>query len=119
MELICESVNGALVIEVRAKRLDSSNSARFKSRMADYVNAGRARLAIDLSAVEFMDSTGLAALISTLKAASSGGGLAVFGLNERLKRLFSITRLDRGALGIAESRSLAVDMVTAQTNSRT
>jgi anti-sigma B factor antagonist len=111
MEIKEHPAEGALVLEVVAERLDSDNSPGFKSRILDLANAGNDSLVLDLSKVEFMDSTGLAALVHAIKTLAPHGDLAVFGLNDRLRKLFGITRLDRGVIKIAETREQAVDMV--------
>ena len=45
-----------------------------KVRLSDCVSAGQSRLVIDLGDVPFIDSSGLGALISGLKAARQAGG---------------------------------------------
>lgn len=49
---------------------------------------------IDLSGVEYMDSTGLGVFVGTFKnVRSSNGEFQLVGLSDRLKRLFEITGL--------------------------
>lgn len=49
---------------------------------------------LDLSQVDYMDSTGLGVLIGAYKKLRSRGGrLVLTGMSPRLKRLFHITRL--------------------------
>lgn len=51
---------------------------------------------VDLSVVEFIDSTGLSALLAGHQLAEQyGGKLAVVAPNERTSRLFEITQLDQ------------------------
>ena len=57
--------------------------------------AGR-RIVVDLSKVPFMDSTGLAALISDLKIVRQNqGDMALTGVTPEVMRIFQITLLDR------------------------
>jgi len=50
---------------------------------------------VDLSAVDFMDSQGLAALLRVRQEAeSSGGGLRLEGVPSRVLKLLQLTRLD-------------------------
>ncbi len=54
------------------------------------------RLVIDLSAVTYIDSSGLALLIEALQRVTSyGGDLALSGLRPSLKSIFEIARLDQ------------------------
>jgi anti-anti-sigma factor len=49
-----------------------------------------------MSGVSFLDSSGLAALVSGLKAAREAGGtLKLAGVNEQARQVFEITRLDQ------------------------
>jgi anti-sigma B factor antagonist len=53
-------------------------------------------LLVDLSAVTFMDSTALSALVSVYhRAAGRGGCLGVVGSSDRVTRLLHVTQLDR------------------------
>ncbi|ADU28632.1 anti-sigma factor antagonist [Evansella cellulosilytica] len=52
-------------------------------------------IVVDLSNVNYIDSTGLGIFIGALKATNkSGSQFKITGVNARIKRLFSITGLD-------------------------
>jgi anti-anti-sigma factor len=54
------------------------------------------KLAVDLSAVEFIDSSGLGALIGGLKAArTAGGDLRIAGATEQVVSVLRLTNLDK------------------------
>ncbi|WP_124726470.1 STAS domain-containing protein [Staphylospora marina] len=56
---------------------------------------GDRKVVVDLSGTTYIDSTGLTVLIGAWKSQKgSGGKLVVTGLNDRLRRLFQITRLE-------------------------
>jgi anti-sigma B factor antagonist len=64
--------------------------------MYELIDNGNQRIAIDLSGVEFMDSTGLGVLIGALKRVrESGGSLVLGGIRPAVSRVFEITGLDR------------------------
>jgi anti-sigma B factor antagonist len=50
---------------------------------------------LDLSKVEFIDSSGLGAIVSSLKRMGGRGELVVCGLREPTMTLFRLTRMDR------------------------
>jgi anti-anti-sigma factor len=53
-------------------------------------------LLVDLSGLEFMDTSGLATLIeSHLKMEKSGGRLALFGLQPQIREIFETTHVHR------------------------
>jgi anti-sigma B factor antagonist len=95
-ELIDVDRGGAVpVVTPRMKRLDASVAPAFKQAVVQVVEAGDRRLVLDLSGVEFLDSSGLGALVSVLKAAGSQGALAVCGARGAVLSLFKLTRMDK------------------------
>jgi anti-sigma B factor antagonist len=60
-------------------------------------------LLLDVSRVEFIDSTGLAAIIDYLRKSNSfGGRFCIGGVGEQLQPIFEIIRLDRAMPIFAE-----------------
>lgn len=67
-----------------------------KARLGQEVAAGHKRLVIDLGDVAFIDSSGLGALISGLKAArQAGGDLRIARPTEQVRVVLQLTTLDR------------------------
>ena len=59
------------------------------------MDAGRVRLVVDLSAVGFLDSTGLGVLVKALKRTREHDGtLDLVATDERILKVFRITGLD-------------------------
>ncbi|MCD6450720.1 MAG: STAS domain-containing protein [Thermotogaceae bacterium] len=86
-----------IVIIVPDGELDVTNSTQFKEKVLnEYISSGKSRIIFDMSNVGYMDSSGLGAIISILKnARMNGGGVVVANLEDSIKRLFSITSLDK------------------------
>ena len=83
------------VVSVKGE-VDLYTAPSLKERVADLVSAGRSRLAVDLSGVEFMDSTGLGVLIGGLKRCKeAGGSLALIAPREPVTKVLAITGLDK------------------------
>lgn len=60
------------------------------------MRAGKPRIVVDLSAVDFIDSSGLGALIGGLKAArQEGGDLRIACAGDQVKAVLKLTNLDR------------------------
>ncbi len=96
MRLSEKQTGGVLIISPQEERLDAAGAGDFKTQVLDFIEQGHTKLIIDLHRVNFMDSSGLTAIVSTLKALSTKGGqLAVCNLNDNLQALFRMTRLDR------------------------
>ena len=96
MELIDIHREGAVPVVVpRVKRLDASVAPAFKQQVAQLVQGGERRLLVDLAGVDFLDSSGLGALVSILKALGTQGSLAVCGAKGPVLALFKLTRMDK------------------------
>ena len=87
--------NGVAVVRL-AGRLDLLSAADVKQRLLEAVDAGHARLVVDIGEVTFIDSSGLGALIGGLKAARlAGGGLCLVRPGEQARLILELTTLDR------------------------
>ena len=77
-------------------RLTAPTVPQLRVAVDDLVAAGTARIVVDLSGTEFVDSSGLGALIGGLKAARlAGGDLRIAGVTEPVRRVLKLTNLDR------------------------
>ena len=75
-------------------RLDASTAGQFRDRVKELLAKERSHLVVDLSEVGFVDSSGLGALLSALKALTQkGGDLKLCCLIPEVKSLFELTRL--------------------------
>lgn len=76
--------------------IDLSTAPRLREQLHELIDAGSARLVIDLQAVRFLDSTALGVLIGALRAARERGGDThlVCGPG-RVAKVLEITRLDQ------------------------
>jgi len=83
------------VVKVLETRLDATVAGEFRQGLIDFIQKGQVFLVLDLSDVEFIDSSGLGALVSTLKTLGGQGDLVICGVQKSLLLLFELTRLDR------------------------
>lgn len=79
---------------VDQQRLDAAAAPALRAEIEASLDHSPDRVLIDLSQVEFIDSTGLGVLVMLLKRMNSGGKIAVLGAKAPVRRLFQITRLD-------------------------
>lgn len=112
MDFEKKNVQGVLVVRPLARRIDSANATNFKSGMVDFIFQDHAKIALDLSEVDFMDSSGLSALLSTFKTISRKGRLVLFGIGSNVGKLFSITRLDKGVFRIYPDEDSALQSLS-------
>jgi anti-sigma B factor antagonist len=104
-----EKQNGALVtLQPQVKRLDASNAQGLKNSLIEHISQGKTWIALDLGHVDFMDSAGLAALLSAVKSLGKNGKIALFGISDKVRKLFTITRLDNGVFTITRTEDEAL-----------
>ena len=87
--------DSACVVKLLEKRLDAHNSGTFKGHITELVSSGDDRIALDFSEVEFIDSSGLGAIVASLKTMGSTGALVIFGLQAPTHSMFKLTRMDK------------------------
>lgn len=76
--------------------LDAYTSARFREAMIDLIERGAVSIVVSMNEVEYIDSSGLGALVGGLKRASERSGkIAIVCNNPQVKKVFEITGLER------------------------
>lgn len=95
MQIEDKLIENILVVTPLEKRLDASAAADFKGKMVDWINQGHRRIVLDLSLVDFVDSSGLGAIVSCLKTLGEGGDLVISGIRDAVLSLFQLTRMNR------------------------
>jgi anti-sigma B factor antagonist len=95
MRFIEQRIGGNVVLAVLEPRLVADKAQSFKEAVGNYFSDGPISLVLDLAKVEFIDSTGLGAILSVLKRMPKGSELLVCRLNEAVSSMFMLTRMDR------------------------
>lgn len=74
--------------------IDMATCPQLRQEIVGQIGLGRMFLEVDLSGVDFIDSTGLGVLIGGLKRArAQGGDLRVSGVHGRIRKVFDLTGL--------------------------
>ena len=95
MNIAVAKIDGVMLLELPGRALDASNAREFKSITTPLLGPG-ARLVIDMGKLEFVDSTGLGALVSCLRQAHSASGeIKLCGLTKPVRALFELVRMHR------------------------
>jgi len=95
MQIEGKKIGDLLVVTPLEKRLDASSAVDFKGKIVDWINAGNNRIVLDLSQVDFVDSSGLGVIVSCLKTLGGSGDLMICGIKETVMSLFQLTRMNR------------------------
>jgi anti-sigma B factor antagonist len=102
-----KDTSGVAVLQVEGQ-LIVGNRQELKELVQAALDQGERRLLIDFSRTGYIDSSGLGALVSiSKKIREAGGELRLSGLNEDLRSLFELTKLDT-LFAIAETPQQAL-----------
>jgi len=83
------------VIQVLAKKLDTSIAPSFKSELVMIAGNGENNMIMDLSNTEYCDSSGLSSiLVANRLCKNAKGQFILTGLQNAVERLISISQLD-------------------------
>ncbi len=94
MGLSSSTTGNTQVISVHSDRIDAAMAIQFKEDMRAQTQTGAARVVLDLSAVEFIDSSGLGAIVASMKQLGDGRRLDLAGLHPIVEKVFRLTRMD-------------------------
>ena len=94
MQLTLLPRENGVIIRVEEKRLDAAVATAFKDRVRNLVAHAGPCVTLDLRPVDFMDSSGLGAVIAIYKAMPPGSSLDLVGVTPNVERVFRLTRMD-------------------------
>ena len=96
MEVLTRRAQNALVIELKGP-VDLFSSPKMRSAILGAISTGNVpRVAINLSEVSYIDSSGIASLVEGLQLARSKKcRLVLFGLQHGAKEVLELSRLDK------------------------
>ena len=97
MNILVEKRGGKIVLSLKEERIDAHNSGELKDLFLKVLEEEAGRdLVIDLDQVQFIDSSGLGALLSGLKNAGlRSSEFILAGLQPGVRSMFELTRLHR------------------------
>ncbi len=96
MRYTLEHLDRFATMTLHEERLDSDSAAEFKAEILLHSRSGIEILFVDLSEVEFCDSSGLSALLFAHREMKSAGGAAIFvSLSPTLASYVEVSQLDR------------------------
>jgi anti-sigma B factor antagonist len=96
LEISESALSEKTVLVTVSGRLNASSAQKLKNKLKQLVEDKKTGLILEMSGVAFIDSSGLAALVSGLKQARERGGwLRLAGVNEQVASIFKMTMLDK------------------------
>lgn len=94
MQMQTQTRPKVLSVTVLEDRIDAATAIQFKERMRDLTKDGPARVVLDLARVQFLDSSGLGAIVAVKKLLGPDRALELCGLTPTVEKVFRLTRMD-------------------------
>ena len=94
MDLSTRTAGDVRIISIAAERIDAAAAIRFKDAMREATAGWTGRAVLDMQAVDFIDSSGLGAIVSSMKALEGDHRLELAGLTPKVVKVFRLTRMD-------------------------
>lgn len=95
MDLISECHGDITVVRVEARRIDAAVAIQFKDEMRAAADGGTGRVVLDLSEVDFLDSSGLGAVVAAMKHLGKERPLELAALSPTVSKVLKLTCMDR------------------------
>jgi anti-anti-sigma factor len=113
LSLNTQRERGVLVVTAEGRLNASPELQDFRETLIAAIEAGDSRLVLDFSAVGYVDSIGIEAIISVYqKALEANGGVRVLSPGPKLKQLLNLTKLS-AVLGVVDDKNEAIDSLLA------
>mgnify|MGYP000088299404 CR=1 FL=1 len=94
MKLKPSTIQGVLTVTVQENRIDAASALQFKERMRDVTQGTAHRVILDLGQVQFLDSSGLGAVVAVMKLLAPDRKLELSNLTPTVEKVFRLTRMD-------------------------
>lgn len=93
---ISSETNGNLqILQVQETRIDAVAAIQFKDTVRELTNDQNGAVVLDLSSVDFIDSSGLGAIVAAMKQLGKERPLHLAGLTPIVAKVFALTRMER------------------------
>jgi len=95
MLIVDKPFEKGVVLAVKETRIDMSISRKFREQVAKFLEKKPAIVIFDMHETEYLDSSALGALVTILRDVKNyGGEIRLANLNQTLKTLFKLSKLE-------------------------
>ncbi len=95
MEIEHRKEGDILITKILNNRLDAHGADGFREKMSERISGGDRRIVLDISEVDFVDSSGLGAMVSVFKLIGDNGEIVISGPTDAAMRMFKLTRMNK------------------------
>ncbi|NNE52143.1 MAG: STAS domain-containing protein [Sulfitobacter sp.] len=94
MQLSTQVKDQMCLVTVEESRIDAAVALSFKEAMRRVTEGAGPLVLLDLSQVDFIDSSGLGALVGSMKALAPERELRLAGMTPPVRKVLELTRMD-------------------------
>lgn len=95
-QIATREANSKVIVDVETQNVDFRNCETIKSSVATVVGGGKKDILLNLTKVNFMDSSGLSVILFCKRTCEEAGGtFGVFGLQSYVSNLVNLTNLNK------------------------
>ncbi len=98
------------ILTIDEEKLDSSVAPEVKSEFVTLQAEGVLRVILGMENVKYSDSSGLSALLVGNRIFTEQGDFIIYGVNEHVMKLISISQLDK-VINILPTKEEAIDAI--------
>lgn len=93
MMSVTNPVSGTAFVTFEVPRLDAAVASELKDKLAGLVSDGARRIVLDFEMVEFLDSSGLGALVGARKLMGATGKIEIARPTSKVLKVLKLTRM--------------------------
>ncbi len=94
MDIDSKLTDDVLCLTVQESRIDAAGAVAFKEKIRSLVTDFSGRVVIDMHKVDFLDSSGLGALVAVMKMLDGGRRLELARCGTIVRKVLMLTRMD-------------------------
>ncbi len=94
MNLTTDTHGDAVVLLVQDSRIDASAALQFKESVRSAVDLSVKRVILNLQNVDFIDSSGLGAIVAAMKLMGKDRSFELVALTPTVQKVFTLTRMN-------------------------
>ncbi len=83
-----------LIVTANISRIDAACAIQFKDKMRELTRNPPKRVVLDLADVDYVDSSGLGAIVAAMKQLGLNTKLELAALTPTVEKVFRLTRMD-------------------------
>jgi anti-sigma B factor antagonist len=95
MNIKAEKADNFSIVSINESRLDKKTAIEFKDFMKNSIEEGNIFFVLNMNKVDFIDSSGLGAIVSSLKLIGRSGDIVLSGVNDAVMQMLVLTRMNR------------------------